>query len=232
MARCRPVRPATPPPPRQAVDRYRRLLLKLAASAQAMVLLPLRAVARLARWQVPRIGHDARPASDGRHDFDFLHGHWQIRNERLRQRLAGSDDWEIFHADQVCQPMLGGMGNVDDFVSDWTRPGCDERFIGMTLRLFSPESRQWSIYWAGNHDGVLEPPMVGHFDRWRRHLPSAAANTKAGRCGCASSGTRSAPTPRTGSRRSRRTMARPGKPTGTCGSAVSTRTGACCTTTQ
>ena len=76
------------------------------------------------------------PAGDGRHDFDFLHGHWQIRNERLRQRLAGSQDWEVFHATQVCQPLLGGLGNVDDFVSDWTRPGLDGRFLGMTLRLF------------------------------------------------------------------------------------------------
>ena len=103
------------------------------------------------------------PAGDGRHDFDFLHGHWQIRNERLRQRLAGSQDWEVFHATQVCQPLLGGLGNVDDFVSDWTRPGLDGRFLGMTLRLFRRDTGQWHIYWAGNHDGVLEAPMVGSF---------------------------------------------------------------------
>lgn len=152
-------------PTRPTVDRYRRLLLKLTACAQAMVLLPLRAAGRLAPVaSAANAATDAPPAPDGRHDFDFLHGHWQIRNERLRQRLADSNDWEVFHASQLCQPLLGGIGNVDDFVSDWVRPGGDGRFIGMTLRLFNPESRQWSIYWAGNHDGVLEPPMVGHFD--------------------------------------------------------------------
>ncbi|MDI9238049.1 NIPSNAP family protein [Lysobacter sp. LF1] len=103
------------------------------------------------------IGHD------GRHDFDFLHGHWRIRNERLRQRLADSNDWEIFGATQWCQPLLGGMGNVDDFVSDWVRPGEHERFIGMTLRLFDVDARHWNIYWAGNHDGVLDSPMTGSF---------------------------------------------------------------------
>lgn len=156
-----------PRPGAASVDRYRRLLLQLAASAQALVLLPLRAAGRTARAANSVAQGDpgaAAVSGDGRHDFDFLHGQWQIRNERLTQRLAGSSDWEIFGATQWCQPMLGGVGNVDDFVSDWARPGSDERFIGMTLRLFSPESRQWSIYWAGNHDGHLEPPMVGRFD--------------------------------------------------------------------
>lgn len=106
---------------------------------------------------------DLPAMDDGRHGFDFLHGRWLIRNERLRQRLSGGQDWEVFHATQVCQPLLGGLGNVDDFVSDWHRPGVGGRFLGMTLRLFRPESRQWHIHWAGNHDGVLESPMVGAF---------------------------------------------------------------------
>lgn len=109
-------------------------------------------------------------AGDGRHDFDFLHGRWQVRNERLRRRLAGSDDWEIFAAEQSCEPVLAGLGNVDAFLSHWRRPGAepvgaDEEFQGMTLRLFDLQRRQWSIWWAGNHDGVLEPPVRGGFER-------------------------------------------------------------------
>ena len=143
--------------------RQRRLFLQLAAVAQTAWLVPMRAAARAPGTRESAKPMDTPPRNDGRHDFDFLHGRWRIRNERLKQRLAGATDWEIFDATQVCQPLLGGMGNVDDFVSEWTRPGTDERFIGMTLRLFSPESRQWSIYWAGNHDGVLDPPMTGAF---------------------------------------------------------------------
>jgi len=142
--------------------RQRRLFLQLAAIAQTAWLAPMRAGARaLSRTRTTTM---QTPASqDGRHDFDFLHGQWSIRNERLKQRLVGSTDWEIFHATQRCQPLLGGLGNVDDFVSDWTRPGTDERFVGMTLRLFGVDSTQWSIYWAGNHDGVLDSPMTGAF---------------------------------------------------------------------
>ena len=144
--------------------RQRRLFLQLAAMAQTAWLAPLRATARNLRSAGNPPAMLTLAANDGRHDFDFLHGRWSIRNERLTQRLAGSTDWEVFHATQLCQPLLGGMGNVDDFVSDWTRPGSDERFIGMTLRLFGAETRQWNIYWAGNHDGALDPPMTGAFE--------------------------------------------------------------------
>jgi hypothetical protein len=35
---------------------------------------------------------------------------------------------------------------------------------GLALRLYNPESHQWSIYWANAADGVLEQnPMVGQF---------------------------------------------------------------------
>ena len=34
---------------------------------------------------------------------------------------------------------------------------------GMTLRLFDPQARQWSLYWANSAQGVLDRPMVGEF---------------------------------------------------------------------
>ncbi|GAA5067420.1 NIPSNAP family protein [Lysobacter panacisoli] len=145
-----------------AWQRQRRLLLQWAGVAQTAWLLPWRANAR-ARPHEGTTAMNAATGHDGRHDFDFLHGHWRIRSERLKQRLVGATDWEVFGATQFCQPLLGGMGNIDEFISEWTRPGASERFIGMTLRLFQTESRQWNIYWAGNHDGVLEAPMTGAF---------------------------------------------------------------------
>jgi hypothetical protein len=100
---------------------------------------------------------ETRP-DDGRRDFDFYFGRWRLRNERLKERLAGCQEWEVFDSTQECRPILGGLGNLDEFATDW-RHG----FRGVTLRLFQPETRQWSIYWASNRDGVLEPPVVGSF---------------------------------------------------------------------
>ncbi|GAA0711143.1 hypothetical protein [Dokdonella soli] len=103
-------------------------------------------------------------ASDGRRDFDFYHGRWRVQNERLKERLVGSTDWEHFEATQKCRPILGGLGNIDDFVTDWNRSDSTGKFVGMTLRLFNPATREWSLYWASNREGLLEPPVVGRFE--------------------------------------------------------------------
>lgn len=95
---------------------------------------------------------------DGRHDFDFLFGRWHVRNERLRERLVGSSDWEPFDGAQECRPILGGLGNVDEQATDW-----GGGFIGLSLRLYEPAALRWSIYWAANQTGVLEPPVHGTF---------------------------------------------------------------------
>jgi hypothetical protein len=101
---------------------------------------------------------DANRPDDGRRDFDFYFGRWRLRNERLKERLTGCQDWEVFEATQECRPLLGGLGNLDDFVTDW-----GGGYRGMTLRLFQPATRQWTIYWASNRDGVLDTPVVGSF---------------------------------------------------------------------
>lgn len=97
---------------------------------------------------------------DGARDFDFYFGRWRVHNERLRERLAGSTDWQRFDAIAECRPILGGLGNIDEFVTDEFGPTL---FIGMALRLFDRASRQWSIWWASNRKGGLEPPVVGCF---------------------------------------------------------------------
>ena len=99
-------------------------------------------------------------ACAGERDFDFLFGRWRVANERLRDRLAGSSEWQRFDAILECRPILGGVGNVDEFVTDEFDAGV---FVGATLRLFDRARRRWSLYWASNRRGVLEPPVVGGF---------------------------------------------------------------------
>jgi hypothetical protein len=98
------------------------------------------------------------PADDGRHDFDFLLGTWKIHNRRLKERLAGSTEWVEFDAINHARPILDGLGNEDEFRSDYW-PG----FVGMSFRFFDPEKKEWAIYWADNRRGVLEPPVRGAF---------------------------------------------------------------------
>jgi hypothetical protein len=96
---------------------------------------------------------------DGQNDFDFFIGRWKARNRRLRERLKGSNDWEEIEGVAVIRKVLGGLGNIDEITMDRE----SGRLEGMTLRLYNPESRQWSMYWSSSADGILQPPVIGGF---------------------------------------------------------------------
>jgi hypothetical protein len=96
---------------------------------------------------------------DGQHDFDFLIGSWRIRNRRLREPLTGSDSWYEFDATGVARKVWDGLANMDEYDGD----SPSGRIRGMTLRLYDPKSRQWSLYWANAANGTLDKPMTGEF---------------------------------------------------------------------
>jgi hypothetical protein len=41
------------------------------------------------------------------------------------------------------------------------------RIEGVGLRLYNPQSRQWSLNWANRSDGTMSPPMIGEFKNGR-----------------------------------------------------------------
>ena len=92
-------------------------------------------------------------------DFDFLAGTWNINNRRLVKALAGSDEWDEFPSRCVAGRHFDGGASFEEI----TFP--TKGFSGLTVRVFNPQTRQWSIYWANSTQGVLGmPPMVGSFD--------------------------------------------------------------------
>lgn len=95
----------------------------------------------------------------GAHDFDFLHGSWQITHERLKSRLTNCDEWERFASTGQCSPILDGAGNVDRTRGVWR----GREFEGVTLRIFNPATEEWSIYWVDNVSYALQPPVIGKF---------------------------------------------------------------------
>ena len=103
---------------------------------------------------------------DGQHDFDFLVGSWKFHLKRLKQRLVGSTEWVEFDGTTVCRKVLDGRGEVEEMSVDNPEKGI--HIQGLALRLYNPQSHQWSIYWVNAADGVLEPnPMVGQFSNGR-----------------------------------------------------------------
>lgn len=107
--------------------------------------------------------HAQPPAQDGRADFDFEIGRWQVQHRRLLELLKGSTAWEEFVGISVARKVLGGLGLTDEI----TNQRASGPFQGMTLHLFDPHTQQWSIYAANSIQGILSTPMIGEFTQGR-----------------------------------------------------------------
>ena len=98
---------------------------------------------------------------DGRTDFDFLIGIWNVQHRRLKERLKGCTEWEEFGGTGTVRHILGGLGNMDEFTMDRT----SGRVQAVTVRLYNPVHDEWSIYWAtDSHPGRMDVSMVGRFN--------------------------------------------------------------------
>jgi|GEM_PF-719071 len=107
-----------------------------------------------------RLGRGPDAARATKHDFDFLHGSWTIHNRYLKERLKGSSEWIEFDARGDVEPLLDGFGQIDRYRAVRNGSPVD----GITLRLFNPDTGEWSLHWADTvRTGVLQPPMVGRF---------------------------------------------------------------------
>ena len=105
---------------------------------------------------MPVLRTGLKPSSD----FDFFMGIWKCRHRYRVQRLADCHDWIEFDGTCAARKILGGFCNADE--SDIGLPGSPYR--GMSLRMWDPERRVWSIYWLDSRrPGHLTPPVRGSF---------------------------------------------------------------------
>ena len=96
---------------------------------------------------------------DGQHDFDFLLGKWKYHLKRLENPLTGSTKWIEFDGVGECRPIWNGKAQLDTLDVN----GPTGHIEGLTLRLYGPESHQWSLYWANAAKGTMDIPTVGSF---------------------------------------------------------------------
>ena len=96
---------------------------------------------------------------DGRNDFDFLIGSWKVHHRMLTKRLKGSTDWAEFEGDTVARKILNGLGNLDENIIRMKSGVVN----AITLRLFNPQTKEWSIHWSTDRMGTLDIPMIGGF---------------------------------------------------------------------
>jgi len=101
----------------------------------------------------------AANAADGQRDFDFELGSWSIHLQKRLRPLTGSKEWVRFDGTSVTRKVWDGRADIEEFETD----GAAGRIEGLTLRLYNPQTRQWSLYWANSRDGILVAPQVGQF---------------------------------------------------------------------
>lgn len=104
--------------------------------------------------------------NSSKHDFDFFEGKWTLHNRKLKTRLNGCTEWAEFISTQEMYKVLEGIGNIDNYLATFDGVA----FEGMSVRLFNPKTKLWSIYWADSNEGVLQPAVVGSFENHVAHF--------------------------------------------------------------
>lgn len=105
----------------------------------------------------------AAATRDGQHDFDFEFGRWTAKLSRRLHPLTGSDEWVAYEGTSVVHPLWQGRANVGEL--DVAGPA--GKIEGLTLRLYDPAARRWTIRFANSRDGELTPGLVGGFSESR-----------------------------------------------------------------
>ena len=100
---------------------------------------------------------------DGQHDFDFEIGNWNTRISRLQHPLTGSITWIEYHGTSVVRKIWDGRANIVELEVD----GPGSHIEGISLRLYNPQSHQWSLNFANSRVGTFSVPTVGEFQNGR-----------------------------------------------------------------
>ncbi len=96
---------------------------------------------------------------DGWKDFDFEIGTWRTHLRRLLRPLTGSTTWVEYRGTTVVRTVWDGRANLAELHVD----GPAGRIEALSLRLYNPEARQWSLNFSNSAGGTLSTPMVGEF---------------------------------------------------------------------
>jgi hypothetical protein len=100
---------------------------------------------------------------DGQHDFDFEIGSWKTHLSRLLHPLTGSATWVQYEGTSVVRKVWDGRANLLELEV----AGPSGHIEGLSLRLYNPESHQWSLNFSNSTGGTVSQPTIGEFNNGR-----------------------------------------------------------------
>jgi hypothetical protein len=95
----------------------------------------------------------------GQGDFDWEIGSWRTRLSRLERPLSGSTTWIEYDGASVVRKVWDGRANLVEL----DVAGPSGSIEGLSLRLYDPAARQWSLHFANSRTGAMSPPVTGRF---------------------------------------------------------------------
>jgi len=106
-------------------------------------------------FAVALLAAPAPTAPGPQHDFDFEIGTWRTHLTRLVRPLTGSRTWVSYEGTTVVRKVWEGRANLVELEVD----GPAGHLEGLSLRLYNPDSRQWSLNFSNSRTGA--PCRVG-----------------------------------------------------------------------
>lgn len=148
---------------RGCCDEFTRLRTFLLLCSLLVILQPLHGFAQKKSDASETSLQQTPKGRDGQHDFDFHIGTWKTRLRRLVNPLTGSTTWAEYEGATVVRKVWDGRANLVELVAN----GPAGHFEGLSLRLYNPQSRQWSLNFANINGGVMTQPTIGEFKNGR-----------------------------------------------------------------
>jgi hypothetical protein len=111
----------------------------------------------------------AQTPRDGEHDFDSHIGTWKTHLSRLQKPLTGSKTWVEYEGTTVVRKVWDGRANLVELTAE----GAAGRIEALSLRLYNPASKQWSLNFSNVRSGTMAIPMVGEFKNGRGEFYSS-----------------------------------------------------------
>lgn len=140
-------------------DSARQLRTRLLWCGLVLALQPLPAFAQSPSGASRRSPPPTVERRDGQHDFDFEIGTWKTRLSLLQHPLTGSTSWVEYEGTSIVRKVWNGRANLVELEAD----GPKGPLQALSLRLYNPQSRQWSLNFSNTKSGTLSPPSIGEF---------------------------------------------------------------------
>jgi len=100
---------------------------------------------------------------NGEHDFDFDIGTWKTHLSRLQHPLTGSTTWVDYEGTTIVRKVWNGRANLAELEADSSAGHLEV----LSLRLYDPQSHQWSLNTASSKGGTISVPTIGEFRNGR-----------------------------------------------------------------